>query len=144
MESNHKLPITFWIIAIVGLVWNAMGVFNYFIQTFISDAALASLPEEQQSLLNATPAWINIVFAIAVFGGFLGCLALLLKKAWAIPLFLISLIAIVVQMGYSTFMTDASKVYSVFMAVVMPIIVIAIGLFLWYYAKSSERKGWIN
>ena len=100
-------------------------MFNYFIQVFISDVALASLPEKQQALLNATPAWINIVFAIAVFGGFFGCLARLLKKAWAIHLFLTSLIAIVVQMGYSTFMTDSSKVYGVFMGVVMPIIVIA-------------------
>ncbi len=144
MESQQKLPITFWIISIVGLVWNAMGVFNFIRQAFISVPALDALMEEQPALMNATPPWIYIIFAIAVFGGFLGCLGLILKKAWAIPLFLISLIAIILQMGYSMFMADTIKVYGTMIGVVMPILVIAIGVFLWYYAKSSQQKGWIN
>ena len=45
----------------------------------------------------AMPAWVTGAFAIAVFGGALGCLALLMLKRWSTWLLLISLLAVLAQ-----------------------------------------------
>lgn len=144
MQDKQKIPVTFWIISVVGLLWNAMGVFNFGSQMAMTDEILAALPEAQRTLYESTPGWIRAVFGIAVIGGLLGCIGLLMKKAWSIPLFLVSLIAILIQMGYSWFATNAVEAVGPVMGIVMPLVVILIGAFLWYYARSSQRKGWIS
>ena len=43
------------------------------------------------------PAWVTGAFAIAVFGGALGCVGLLMLKRWSTWLLLISLLAVLAQ-----------------------------------------------
>jgi hypothetical protein len=38
---QKKLPSWFWIIGIVSLLWNIMGIFSFVGHTFISEEALA-------------------------------------------------------------------------------------------------------
>lgn len=63
----------------------------------VSGAMLASLPAEQRALYEGIPSWVDGVLAIAVFGGVVTCVGLLLKKAWCVPVFLVSLSAIIVR-----------------------------------------------
>lgn len=116
----------------------------YLGQAFITDDVKAALPAEQLELLENTPAWATAAFAIAVWAGVLGCLALLLRKKWARPVLLLSLLGILVQMGYSFFMTNAAEVYGAVQGIVMPLLLIAIGIGLVVFAKSSQNKGWIS
>ena len=141
--QSSKLPPTFWIISIVALIWNLMGAFTFFGQTFMGEEVLAALPEEQRVLYEAVPTWITLIFAIAVFSGTLGSIALILKKAFATPLFMISLVCVIIQMGYNVFFTNAADVFGT-QAIVMPFIFLAISYFLYYYAKQCQAKGWIS
>ena len=79
-NSTNKPPVWFWIVSVVALIWNGMGVMAYLGQAYMSDDALAALPEAEQALYANVPAWATAAFAIAVWGGLLGCLALLLRK----------------------------------------------------------------
>ena len=142
--TNISIPRTFWVIGIVALLWNLMGLASFFAQVMMSADVLASLPEEQQEMYINTPIWLKAVHGIATVGGCLACVGLLLKKKWSMPLFMISLIAIVLQMGYSIFFTDASEILGAAQAYVIPILVIGIGVFLWYYSKSANAKGWLS
>ena len=90
-ETKSKSPKGFWIIGIVALLWNLMGVASYLQQAYMTDEALAALPAEQQALYENVPAWVTGAFALAVFGGLLGCILLLMKKKLAALLFIISL-----------------------------------------------------
>lgn len=47
---------------------------------YITKAMQAEMTPAQLKLLDETPAWVTAAFAIAVFGGFLGCIGLFLKK----------------------------------------------------------------
>lgn len=143
MNNLIKPPATFWIIGIVGLLWNLMGVGAFYTSLNMGEEALAAMTEIQRSLYESTPSWAYVVNAIAVITGVLGCIALLMRKAWAIPLFLVSLIAVVIQMGHALLATNALEAYGV-QVIVMPILVTGISLFLWYYAKSSAAKAWIS
>ena len=142
-DQNAKLPITFWIISGVGLVWNLIGVMNFFGQTFMSDETMASLPQEQQDLFQAVPSWMTIVFAIAVFSGTLASVGLLIKKAWAVPAFLTSLLFIAVQVSYNLFAVDIGAILGT-SAIFVTLSILIVGAFLYYYSKLSEKKGWLS
>ena len=142
-NSSTKPPVWFWVIGVIALLWNLMGVNAYLQQAYRTEAFTSMLTTEQLDLVNSTPAWAIGAFAIAVFAGALGCIALLLRKSWAKSLFLLSLIGIIVQMIYNLFISKAMEVYGPG-AVVMPILVMLVGIFLVWYSKRSIIKGWID
>ncbi len=142
-ESIGGTPRSFLVIGIVALLWNALGVFFYLMEVTRSPEALAQMAEAERALIESLPSWVTGAYATAVFLGLLGCAGLLLKKAWGVTLFMVSLVAIVVQMGYWLFMTNSPEVYGseVF---VMPVIVTAIGAFLVWYSRAAKAKGWLS
>ena len=144
MTSNSNKPGTvFWIIAIVATIWNALGVSAYLQQAYMTAEDLAALPPDEAALYDNVPAWVTAAFAIAVFGGLLGCVLLLLRKKLATIVFLVSLIGIVAQMVYNLFMSKALDVYGPGGAI-MPVMVIIIGIFLWKYSAKLSDKGVLN
>lgn len=146
MTNNGKAkpPAWFWVVSVIALVWNLMGAMAYLSQAFLNDEARAELPADQLALLDNTPAWATAAFAIAVWAGVLGCIGLLIRKKWARPVLLLSLLGILVQMSYSFFMTNASEVYGTVQGIVMPLLLIGIGIGLVLFARSSQSKGWIS
>ena len=136
-------PRSFLIISAAALAWNLLGVMSYLMEVTRSPEALAQMSEAERALIESLPSWVTGAFAIAVFGGTLACVALLLKKAWAPPLFLVSLVAIILQMGYWLFMTSAMEVYGT-EAVFMPLLVTVTGIFLVCYSRVAKAKGWLS
>ena len=63
---------SFWAIGAVALIWNVLGVVNFFVQ--VNPDVLAAYRESERALVEGRPAWASGAFAIAVFGGALGCL----------------------------------------------------------------------
>jgi len=137
-------PKWFWSIAIFFLLWNIMGVFSFFTHTFISEEALAVLPEKERELYGDYPIWTTVVFAIAVFFGLFGSLGLLLKKKWSKLAFIISICAILPQMIHNVFFTKSMEVYGPGQAATMPIMVVVFGLFLIWFSNYSINKNWLN
>ncbi len=138
-----KPPVWFWIVSVLALLWNLMGVMNYLGSTFMKEAIKAEMTPEQVNLMESTPAWVTAAFAIAVWFGAAGCIGLLLRKKWAKSALGLSLIGILVQTGYGFFMTNATEVYSQTEAIIIPLMVIVIAIFLIFFARLSERKLWI-
>ena len=141
--ENKTPPKWFKMVVVVALIWNLMGILNFFMQLTITPEALASYPEAEQDLIINAPLWSMIAFALGVFGGTVGSLGLFLKKAWSKTALLISLIAVTLQMGYWVFFTQAVAVYGP-SNYVMPFIVVAIAILLYRLATNGIRKGYLN
>lgn len=141
--DSNKPGAAFWVIGIIALVWNGFGVMAYLAQAYITEDALALLPEAERALYNDIPAWATAAFAIAVFGGALASILMLMRKKLATALFMLSFIGIVVQMVYNLMMSKALEVYGPGGAI-MPIMVIVIGAFLIWYSKKSTANGWMS
>ena len=139
-ESKNKPTTSFWIIGIVALIWNLMGVFAYLQQAYMSAEDLAALPLDQQALYENVPAWVTAAFALAVFGGALGCILLLLRKKLATFVLIISFISILAQMSYNFFISKAMEVYGPG-EMIMPAMVIIVGAFLVWYSKKMQTQG---
>ncbi|MBF8149521.1 hypothetical protein ITJ86_06405 [Winogradskyella sp. F6397] len=137
---RNKPPISFWIISVLALIWNIVGVMAYLFRAFITDDQIAQLPIEQQAeFLVDYPVWYTAAFALAVFCGALGCFMLLIRKKWAYVLFVFSAIGAIVQHMYLFLNVEMSTT-----TLIMPIMVILVCLFLIWFSKKSISKGWIK
>ena len=130
---------SFWAIGTFALFWNGMGVLNYFMQ--MDPASLSSFPESHRAIIENRPAWATGAFAIAVFGGVIGCLLLLLKKSAAIYLFIASLLGTIVVTTHALGMTSHFRLFEITLMIILPVVV---SIFMIWYAKWSISKGWIS
>lgn len=135
-------PRSFWIIAVLALLWNLIGIAMFYMQIAMTPEQLVAMPAEQRAVYDATPSWLNAAFAVAVFGGALGALGLLLGKRWAVPMFLLSLLGLLVQMLGAYAVTPAWSAYGA-AGLAMPILLVAIAVFLWLYSRKAAARGWI-
>lgn len=143
-NNTSKPPIWFWIISVIALLWNLMGVWAYLQEAYSKNEILASYSETQRAIIEAQPTWLTAAFALGVFLGTLGCLALLMRKKWATPLFVISLVAVLARTFYYFFMTNATEAFDMVEGVVLPIAVIIIAGILLIYSKIAADRNWIS
>lgn len=136
-------PRSFYVIGGVALAWNLLGVMAYIMQVTMSPEALSALPNAERMLYENMPDWATAAFAIAVNGGALGALLLILRKALAIPVLIASLLGVIVQMYHSFLIANSIEVYGPG-GMIMPIMVLVISVFLVWYSRGAKAKGWIS
>jgi hypothetical protein len=128
---------SFWAIVVAGLVFNLMGCANLLSQ--MNADRVASMPEAYRAMVESRPAWATGAFAVAVFGGALGGVLLLLRKPAAFHAFIASLVgAVAAQIpffGMAGFPTEAMVGW---------VSQLIVGAFLVWYAKWAERRGWVG
>jgi hypothetical protein len=139
MSTTTKPSTSFWVISAIGLLWNLLGANQYVQQAYKTDAFKSLYTPEQLEIISNMPAWATAAFAVGVFGGVLGCILLLLRKKQAKLLFQISLLGIIVQMIYNFFIANITEVYGP-LAMIMPIMILIIALFLLSYARQAAKK----
>ena len=140
-QSTAKTPVWFWVIAIIAVLWNLVGVMSFVGMTTTTPEKITEMPAAEQALYNNTPVWSTIAFAIAVFGGLIGSLLLTLRKNLAMPFFIASMAGIIIQFGYWFLMTNAVEVYGA-QTYTMPAMVTIIAAFLIWFSRLSNAKGW--
>lgn len=141
-ESNNKATTAFWVFAGAMLVWNVIGLMFYYQQSTLTPEMMAELAMTPQQIahITNTPAWGHSGYAIAVNAGVLGAIFLLLRKAWAIPMFVISLVGALVQDLDAFVMRDAMEAWGSG-AVALPLLVIVICLVEIWYSRAAKAKG---
>lgn len=142
-DAGVKLPGWFWVVAVLALLWELMGVGSYLYHVTLSEADIAALPEGQRRLMAIIPPWILGAFAIAVFSGLLGAIALLARRRWARPLFVLSLIAVVVQFGWEFAVAKAHELLGASSAIFPAIIIVVAALLVWFSGLAIKR-GWLR
>lgn len=142
---NEKPTTAYWLIAIFALLWNLYGLFSFFGHLVLqnSEEALSALPPEQQPLFRDIPGWVMVCFGVAVFFGVLGCLGLLMRKKWAVPVFVFSLLGIIGQQIHNFFLSDAINVIG-FGAVVVPFLIFVVAVALIFFSMNKSKQGLLN
>jgi hypothetical protein len=123
---------SFWAIGAVALIWNVMGCINFFMQ--MNPDALADYPEAARSLVEGRPGWATGAFAIAVFGGALGCLLLLLRKSAAYYVFIASLLGVIVTNIHTFGIAGSTEIW------VGSLMSLVVAAFLIWYSKQAVSK----
>ncbi len=138
--NDIKIPIWFWLVTGVALLWNLMGLFAFYSDMTISAEALSAMPADQRGLYETQPLWAKIVFGGAVITGFLGSLGLLLRKGWAKTLLTLSVAFVLAQMAHG-FMSNSYSIMGS-SALIMGIVILVIALFLVWFAGLAKIKGY--
>ena len=99
---------SFNILGLILLGWNLMGLAAFILQYSTDLATLAKNDPYTAQIFAQMPGWTWAAYAVAVGAGTLGATLLLMRKAAAVGLFLLSVIAVIVQFGYSLLGTDCS------------------------------------
>ena len=141
--EQMRAPTSFWIVASVSLIWNLIGVINYLFSVTVSEHSLAAMPEAERALYTDVPVFVTSCFAIAVFSGVLGSVFLLLRKAQSVSLFLVSLVAIILQMSLGVLLTPMLAVQGPG-ALVFPVVLVACAVFFLYYSRKVTAQGLLH
>ena len=136
-------PFWFWLITLLAFLWFLMDVSAFFYRVLTTEETRLTMDQTQRYLHRAHPLWVNTVFALEVFGGALGCVALLLKKPWALHLYYISLFGVISQTFYVYFISDAIAVVGT-PAIAMPMVAIFVGISMIWFTRSCLLKLWFD
>lgn len=144
-ETNNKPNMWFWVIGGLLGVWNLSGLYMYYLSSITTPEQLedAGYNLEQVAHVVNTPAWAHSGYAIAVTAGVLGVLFLLLRKSWAIPMFVLSLIGALVQDLDAYVLRGALEHFDAIW-LILPITVIVICVAEIWYARRAKAKGWLS
>ena len=138
-----QAPKWFRVAAIIALLWNILGCLAFVADLQLKPEDIAKLPEAQQALYASRPAWSIAATAIAVFGGTLGCIGLILKRKWAFVLLLLSLLGILGQDIAMFVLANAAEAAGSF-AIVLQSVVLIVGVWLVLLSRKAMASGWIS
>jgi hypothetical protein len=135
-----SVPAWFRIVALLALVWNLFGAAMYLSSVGVFGDQTAGLTEAQRAAAASVPAWVTGAFAIGTFGGVIGSIGLFLRKAWAQPVLLISLLALLVLEGWMVFLSGTVEGSGI----VLPIVITVIAVALAWLATDGRKRGWLT
>ena len=102
-----RTPWHLWAVGGLALLWNGFGGYDYVMTQTNNAAYLAQFTPEQRAYFDSFPMWMEVVWAVGVWGAVLGSVLLLLRSKWAFHAFLASLIAFAVIQAYQMKKTQA-------------------------------------
>jgi hypothetical protein len=133
-------PWHLWVVGILGALWDSVGAFDYIMTETRNESYMSQFTPEQLEFFYGFPAWVVAFWAIAVWGGLLGTVLLLLRKRWAVPVLLVSLLSMVVTSIHNFVLSNGLEVTGgVGLAFSGLIFLIAIGL--WLYGRAMAQRG---
>ncbi|MGJ3625899.1 hypothetical protein AB5I41_01095 [Sphingomonas sp. MMS24-JH45] len=93
--------------------------------------------------LYASLVWYNAVYAVAVGAGFLAAAVLLARSTLAIPLAAISVVAVIVQVGWLFATTDIVASKGIWVTY-FPLVILAVAVFALWLARHARARRWIG
>ena len=144
LSSAIKAPWHFWVVGIVGLLWNAMGAFDYVMTKTRNEEYMSAFTADQLEFFYGLPVWVVIAWAIAVWCSVLGSILLLMKKGLAVQVFLASFLAMVVTAIHNYGLSNGMEVIGDTFSLVFTAIIFFAGLGLYLYARAMKQGGVIR
>jgi hypothetical protein len=144
--APSKVPVTYWIIALLSLIWNGFGGVDYLMTKLRNMDYLTSMvgtPELAQQMLamiEGMPVWAHVLWGLGVWSSVLGSLLLLGRSRHAVVVFLVSLVAAGLSFAYQATLTMPAGLDSPAMKV-MPLVILAAIVLQWWWARRKAADG---
>lgn len=139
-----NVPTWFRVAAVFVLLWMVLGVVSLGLDLMMDEAAVAALTEAQRTLYESRPMWLIAVYAVATLAGLLGAVFLLRRSARAVLHLTISLAAVTVQFGYTTWGLDALTLLGPASALTFPAVIFCLGALSLWLAIHARKQGWLD
>ena len=139
-----KRPGWFMILVVVLILWGLAGCASLWAHVTLGPKIHPQATDWDYAYYAALPVWFVWDYAVAVGAGLLGSIALALRSRWAVALYLVSLIAVVIQFGYVFLATDVLAHKGAAETVPFPAFIVAMAVFQLWLAHSARKRGWIE
>jgi len=139
--ARRTTPAHLWIVGFLALLWNAFGCYDYLMTQTANATYLGKIPPDQLAYMNTLPSWLTAFWALGVWGGLVGSVAMLMRSRYSVWAFALSLIGAVVGMGYQMFVQKMPASMTQGAMAIMPWVIIVVAAFLLWYSRNEEKKG---
>lgn len=139
--TSTRTPWHLWVVGIIGLLWNAGGAFDYVMTQTRNADYMQNFTEAQLEYFYSFPAWADATWAIAVWGGVLGCVLLLLRSRWSVYVFAASFVCMLINMIYMYAINNGLEIMGGPGVAVFSFMIFAAALFLLLYARAMAKRG---
>lgn len=138
--DNEKTPVHFWVVGVLALLWDAMGAFDYAATQYRIESYMSQFTQAQLDYFYAFPAWADAAWALAVWSSLAGAVSLLLRRRWAVILFGAAIVGLAMTTVYNFILSDGLAVMGTG-AAAFTVVIWAIALFLFFYARGMAQRG---
>ena len=132
-ETAPRVPVLFWIVAGLGLLWNCFGAYLYMLARLDPATALAGASPAMREYVANQPIWANLGYGLGIWGSFFGSVAMVLRSRFAVPLFAVSFVGAVVSH------------WGQYLAGVLPLglatVIMSVIAALWYFSRRFAAQG---
>ncbi|PCD02597.1 hypothetical protein COC42_14445 [Sphingomonas spermidinifaciens] len=132
------------LVAFLLLLFGAAGLFAFYRDATMNETRLATMSEFDRNFFVSRPGWFIWVYGAAVWAGFFGALALMLRRRVARPLYIVSLIAVVVQFGWVFAVTDLIAAKGAATVLPFPLVILGVTLLGVWLSTRGIRRGWLR
>lgn len=137
-------PRWFTFAALILLVWAVAGVASWAAHVFVGEKMAAEQGAWDLAYYRALPAWFVWDYALATLAALAGALALLMRSRWAVALYVLSLLGVVIQFGYVFVGTDLLAHKGAAATVPFPVFIAVMGAVQIAVARMAARRGWVT
>jgi hypothetical protein len=135
--SRAATPWHLWLVGVVTLLFNAMGIVSY-MTTKLGMLAEMGLNANQIAFMNSYPAWISGFWALGVWGAFAGSVLLLARSKWAVGAMVVAMIGLI---GTTIGNYAVIDVPADMQAPALDVAIWVVTLFLLFYARAMAKAG---
>ena len=141
--QTAKPPMHLWIVGVVAVLWNGFGSYNYLMSRMHNAEYMRKMapqmdPAAAFAYADSMPVLQAFGWGLGVWLGLLGSLLLLVRSRYAVPAFALSLVGVLVTFGYQFFVNPPPAGMD---DKVVPLVIIAIAVALYYYAHRQRQAG---
>lgn len=140
-RPNIVTPWHLWLVGVLTLLWNCIGAFDYVMTKTHNASYMSTFTPEQLIHFYGFPMWVVATWAMSVWGGVLGSVLLLLRKRWAVPVFGISLVTMMLTSFHNFALTDGVAKMGGAGGLVFSAVIFVIAVALLVYARRLARIG---
>lgn len=135
-----RTPIHLWIVGLLSLLWGAMGALDYLAAQMRWDFYMSQFSEEQLEYFYGFPAWMVAGWALAVWAGLAGAVGLLMRRSWAVWMYVLSLVGMAISTFYNFILTDGGEVMGSG-ATVFSVVIWVVAIALLLYSRRQAMRG---
>ena len=149
MENSvtERAPMHLWIVGGLGTLWNAFVAYDYVMTRMRNTDYLASMmpdvdPQATLAWVDGFPIYAQFGWGLGVWMGLVGCILLLMRHRWSVPVLGLSALGALLGLGYQIIAapplpgTEGNA-----MMTVMPYVIIAIAIGLFLSGRAMSNKG---
>lgn len=126
LASEKRAPWHLWTVGVVALLWNAVRAMDFLMTQTRNEQNMSQFTPEQLKYFYGFPAWM---------------IMLLTRKSLAVPVFLVSLIAMVLTTIYQFGLSNELEVVGDPLSLVFTAAIFLIAVALFLYARAMQKRG---